>query len=91
MRRKHYLLYALTIVSLLTLLFSSAGCGGQKGPDSDAQYDVIIIGGGMGDCRPRRTWPVTALRFCFSNSIIRSGDAPPILRGAILRLKSRSM
>ena len=48
MRRKHYLLYALTIVSLLTLLFSSAGCGGQKGPDSDAQYDVIIIGGGMG-------------------------------------------
>jgi phytoene dehydrogenase-like protein len=48
MRRKRYLLYALTIVSLLAFLFSSTGCGEHKRPASDAQYDVIIIGGGMG-------------------------------------------
>ncbi|MBN2223566.1 MAG: NAD(P)/FAD-dependent oxidoreductase [Deltaproteobacteria bacterium] len=48
MRRKQYLLCALTIVSLAAFLFLSAGCGEQKRPVSDAQYDVIIIGGGMG-------------------------------------------
>ncbi len=48
MRRNYYLLYTLTVVSLLVLLFSSAGCGGRERPASDAQYDVIIIGGGMG-------------------------------------------
>ena len=48
MRRNHYLLYSLTAVSLLALLFLSTGCGGRERPASDAQYDVIIIGGGMG-------------------------------------------
>jgi all-trans-retinol 13,14-reductase len=47
MRRKQYLLFAVIVVSLIAMLFSSAGCGGHKTPASDAQYDVIIIGGGM--------------------------------------------
>ena len=48
MRRNRFLLCALALPALLVMLFSSAGCGEQKRPTSDAQYDVIIIGGGMG-------------------------------------------
>jgi phytoene dehydrogenase-like protein len=48
MRRKAYLLHIMAIACLLAMLFLSAGCGGHERPASDAQYDVIIIGGGMG-------------------------------------------
>ena len=57
MRRNHYLLYSLTVVSLLALLFSSAGCGGPERPDSDARYDVIIVGGGMGGLLGKHSVP----------------------------------
>jgi prolycopene isomerase len=48
MRRNNSLLHLLALLALLVMIFSSTGCGGPKRPTFDAQYDVIIIGGGMG-------------------------------------------
>jgi phytoene dehydrogenase-like protein len=49
MMKKHNRFLTLTLIVILaTFLIPIQGCGGKSRPSFDAQYDVIIIGGGVG-------------------------------------------
>jgi all-trans-retinol 13,14-reductase len=49
MRKKRSTLQTILILFLaVTFLMAVGGCGGKKRPTNEADYDVIIIGGGMG-------------------------------------------
>jgi all-trans-retinol 13,14-reductase len=48
MRMKRSSIQTIFIIFLAIAFLAAAGCGGKKRPANEADYDVIIIGGGMG-------------------------------------------
>jgi phytoene dehydrogenase-like protein len=48
MKRKNLFFYSCFALFIASLFLFFVGCGGKKAPDFEADYDVIIVGGGMG-------------------------------------------
>ena len=48
MFKKYRWLFIILMIAALVSLISITACGKKKAPDFEADYDVIVIGGGLG-------------------------------------------